>query len=74
MDHNDRNGHITCKYSLLSRNISISKSYGPATSSKTINFLHDTKNMTTCINKTFGMTTVAILLIMPLIMFLSGNR
>ena len=51
---------------LISHDISISKSYGPANSSKTIHFLHDTENVTTGIKKSFDMIAVVILVI-PLI-------
>ena len=58
----------------LSRHdISINKSYGPAKSSKNIHFLHDTKNVTTGIEKTFDMTAM-IILVIPLIILLNGNR
>ena len=59
--------------SALSHDISISKSYGPAKSSKTIHFLHDTENVTTGIKKSFDMTAVVILVI-PLIILLNGNQ
>ena len=49
------------------------KSYGPAKSSKNIHFLHDTKNVTTGIEKTFDMTAM-IILVIPLIILLNGNR